>query len=264
MKKNYITLLAVLIIFGIVVFILVGIPELKKREALKKSTNIVIGYDTFWSYDSENKWRNMDKKIVYGSKKFSVYIDKKFKGNFDIDLINDKWYYFNSENNEESYQGELFAHNGSRNIKLVDYNSSLITVDDLKYLNDIFDNIDISAIILNDLLIGQKVTIDIDNDSKNECIYSISNFYCEQCNKNKYFSTVFIVDNNNVTILDKSYNENDYYEIPLYSLEYIIDIDENKNYELILSRTTAGNNKTYHELFIKNKEIYKKVVSSGG
>ena len=77
MNKIYIKLLIGILMFGIITFVFFGIPELKKRKNLNNSTNIVIDYNTFWSYDKENKWINNSNKIVFGNNKYNVYINKE-------------------------------------------------------------------------------------------------------------------------------------------------------------------------------------------
>lgn len=265
MKKSYIITLVIIILFGLIVFTFIGIPELKVKNNLEKNINIVIGYDTFWSYDFENKWRNSGSNIVYGDAKYNIYIYSQYMGKYDLDLGKEKWYYFDSNYDDANFKGELFAYNGTRKFKMIDYKTSEILTDDLKYLNEINDSINISNIKITDLIINQKVSLDMDNDGKEEQLYAISNFYCETCeNISEYYSLVFIVDDNKVQLLAQSYTDaSNYSSVPIYDINYIIDIDEDNEYEIILSKSTYGNNKTYHDLFIKSKNKYKKVISSG-
>lgn len=264
MNKIYIKLLIGILMFGIITFVFFGIPELKKRKNLNNSTNIVIDYNTFWSYDKENKWINNSNKIVFGNNKYNVYINKEYKGLYDIELSNDKWYYFDNNNNDMDFEGSLFAYNGSRKISMIDYSINTIAEDDLNYVIKAIDDKSINQINLSDLTVNEKVLLDLDNDGKNEEIYAISNFFCELCDDvKKFYSIAFIVDNNKITILNKSIGD-DYYSMNLYQINYIIDLDKDNNYEIVLSKSTAGNNNIYNELFIKTRKGYKKAISSGG
>lgn len=265
MKKTYIFFLSSIIIFGIIVFILFGIPELKNSKSVIKNLNIIIGHDTFWGYDKKSGWDVKTKNIIYGNKTYNVYIDSNYKGKYDIELVNETYYFYDKNINKVNYSGDLFAYSGDANIIINnDYNTSQIGLDDIKYVNKFINELKNEKISLFDLTTNKKIEFDIDNDKKDEQIYILSNFGCDNCQNSNYFSLVFIVDNNKASLLSKSYSENDYYGINFYDLAYIIDINNDNNYEIILSKSTFGNNKTYHELFEKTKKGYIKVISSGG
>lgn len=265
MKKTYILILVLVVGYCFIMLFAFGIPEISRKNKLRNESNIVIGYDTFFNYNSETKWQNSNQKIVHGTTMYDVYMDKSYKGKYDLELVRDKWYYFDSNDVSTDLTGELFAYSGKRKIELINYNVSSINSGDLKYLNNILSSdINVSEVMLSDLTVNQKITIDVDSDGKYEYLYAISNFYCETClNTDNLFSVVFLVDGEDVFLLNKSYN-GDEYSLPLYEIAYIIDIDDNKDYQIILSRSTNGNNKIYHDMYFRTKKGYKLVVSSGG
>lgn len=265
MKKTYIFFLSVVIIFGIVMFIFFGVPELKKSKNITDNLNIIIGHDTFWSYDKKSGWNVKSKNITYGNQMYNVYINSDYKGKYDIELINDTFYYYDKNVNKTTYSGDLFAYSGGGSIIIKDdYDTSQITLDDIKYVNNLIEELKDTEISIFDLTLNKKIAIDLDNDKKDEYIYILSNFGCENCKNSDYFSIVFIVDNNKASLLSKSYDKTDYYGINFYDLEYILDINNDNNYEIVLSKSTFGNNKTYHQMFEKLKKGYIKTISSGG
>ena len=80
MKKNkvYIVLIAVVIIFLLVMFLLFGFDELKKENY---DTTIVVGDDTLWVYSNKN-WSRVTKYDQFNWKKFDVYNNNEKIGNY--------------------------------------------------------------------------------------------------------------------------------------------------------------------------------------
>ena len=49
-KKVYIILIAILIIFGVIMFLVFGLDELRKESY---DTTLVVGNDTIWTYKNK-------------------------------------------------------------------------------------------------------------------------------------------------------------------------------------------------------------------
>lgn len=108
-----------------------------------------------------------------------------------------------------------------------------------------------------------KYTIDLNNDGKEDKIYSISNFYNGE-EKDQAYSIIFSVINDNIEIIEKVVvDKNEELKTQTLYLRYIVDVDSDNNYEFIILKTSYGNSQYDCNVMYKydsNLEKYIKLI----
>ena len=92
----------------------------------------------------------------------------------------------------------------------------------------------------------KKVCLDVDNDDVEECFYVI-NYYD---NQEILFSEIYYYDGSLRKIIEDDGSRYSYYDIA-----YILDIDNNEDYEIILSSSYFGN--TSYKIYKLKRNDYK-------
>lgn len=252
MKKNIGIIVIGLLIMISMVFMYIYIPYLRKN-----STFVIVNDNTIWMQKNE-KWKNISKRHIV---RFSY----------------DKLYSFDGS----SYIGETY-NDYSKNLTIYNKNyepiilkneilsimskEKPINTNENQFL-EILGEMDYTSIneILNKYSIKEKFQIkkyliDIDNDGNIDGLFSINNFYMND-NDSKVFSIIFSNINGNVEVLDKVIISKDE-ELKTKSIDinHVIDIDNDKKYEVILSKSSFGNvendcNELYEFDSVKNAYV---------
>ena len=89
-NRTYIILLSCLAVFGIVMFLVFGVGNIKNGTY---SSTIIVGDSTIWSYNNK-KWKNISykssiEKLNWDT--YKVYSNNKLVGNY-LMYYSDKWY----------------------------------------------------------------------------------------------------------------------------------------------------------------------------
>lgn len=212
--------------------------------------NIYIG-DTRWEY-SKDKWIDSSNKISNGLKLSNYYIYKQntweYVGRYDVKYSNGNWY-IRSKNDYVKYDYPLFAYKGS-GIKLYDFEVKY-NIEKTK-VNAILKKANISK--YSTLNLSKSIKIDVDNDGSDETIYVLSNVY-SQNEEPILFSIVALEDNGEYKII-KSITKK---EEEMLNIFAIIDVDGDKNLELVIAREVFSCGNTYELYGLKDGKYVKLV-----
>lgn len=230
-RLRYVVLISILIIYFIVLFFLYGKDYFKKE---KINTKLIIGNNTVWELNKK-RWyflnKNSDIKKLYWQK-FNVYINNKSMGKYFLWKDDDIWYLFDKDKNSYSYQGNLLAYQSSHKIDIKNLKTETIT--DYTYVKQVLTNNNIQTDQV--LTIKNLIKTDIDNDQQEEEFYLISNAFIDEDEQpDKIFSFVFMVKNKKIYMLYNSIEENKGLNGCQPFINYILDVDEDKEYEVILT-----------------------------
>ena len=171
-KTRYIVLLAILLIYFAVLFLIYGKDHLKRE---KEETVIIIGNSTIWKKEKQ-KWSSIkslsDKKDL-GWKLYNTYIDNKRIGKYYLWNDNTEWFLFDKKKNAYNYQGELLAYRSNYKIPVKSFTTETVT--DYTYLEKLLSDNNLSN--TGNPTISSVTKADIDSDGIDEKIYVFSNVF---------------------------------------------------------------------------------------
>lgn len=226
MKKSHIIAIILVVIYMILVIIFFSNKN-------NDNQYIIMGNKSVWHFNN-NEWNDVsDFNSVTSENEFYVYDGTDFKGKYDLDFTNNRWYIFDQNRNSIHLNQELFASN--KNIKVKNFNIDTINVNDINLINKIGKKTYLSSSDLINTNINQKISLDVDKDNKDETIYFISNMFVQD-NKNKYFSYVLYVNDNKLYELQNIQENENRLDSFLYSISHIIDYNDDGKYEIIMTR----------------------------
>ncbi len=231
-KGVYITLILILIIFLGAMYFLFAKDNMSQD---RYSTTFIIGDSTVWNYSSRH-WstlQNYKNISEINWKKFTVYEDNKKLGNYLV-WKDDKWYFF-TENREAviTNGGKILAYNSNHPIKIVDYKEEQITNSDKDVIDFVLSDHDLST--SSKFTVSSKTTLDLDNDGEEETIYCLSNAFATEFVPDNAFSFVVVKDGDNINYLYESVTNNTGTNSCKPFINYIIDVNNDKKYEIIIS-----------------------------
>ena len=258
MKKNkrYIVLITILIIYIIIMIWWLGADNVKKSN---NSTTILVGDNTVWNY-SDKQWLNITNNNTIKQmnwKKFNVYLDNEKQGKYYL-WHDDKWYLFDEDKNAVNKTGQLIAFRSNYNIKVENFIET--EVEDNTYIHKV--------LLENDLSISSKFTtksmtlFDIDNDGVEEQFYVISNVFALDFTPDTIFSIVFMLKDNKIYYIYNDISQNIGNNGCKPYLNSFIDVNEDNNYELIVSCGRYSISEPVDMLYGFNKEKFKILISN--
>jgi len=255
MKKNkvYIVLIAVVIIFLLVMFLLFGFDELKKESY---DTTIVVGDDTLWVYNNKS-WSRVSKFDQFNWKKFDVYTNNEKIGNYYLWYSN-KWYVFDDNKEAVLTDGDLLGVSANYDISV--YNHSISEIDDYSYVYSVLEDNDLPT--SSKFTSNYKVVLDIDNDGIEEEFYVISNAFPMDFNPTKIFSIVFMVKDEKIYPIYTNISNNSGFNGCKPYFSSFIDVDEDSKYEVILSCAKYSTSSVSRILYKFNNKEFKILISN--
>ena len=229
-KKTYIVLIVILVVFFIVMFLVFGLQSFLES---KHETILIVGDNTIWSH-SEKKWYRITsassiQKLNW--KKYKVFLNNKEFSTYSL-WHDDKWYAFDDKKSAVVLDGNLFAYKANYDINVYDFKEEKIESDNI-YVNQVLEDNNIST--TSKLTTSTKITFDFDNDGVEEDFYSISNVFDLESNPNTIFSIVFMVKNNTIYNIYTDIQENDSFNGCKPFFNTVLDVNNDKKYEFILS-----------------------------
>lgn len=233
-KFKYIVLILLLIIYAAAMFLAFGVDEVKERKA---ATTIVLGDGVVWDYSSRS-WLNFNTPQLIEDinwKKFNVYVDNEKFGNYSI-WIDDKTYLFDDNREAVNYQGNLFAYRAEYLIDVIPFSSQDIT--DYSYVNKVLEEHGVES---KQFTLANVTYVDFDQDGEDEAFYIVSNVFATEFFPDRYFSYVFMVDNEKIYMLYEDSDTNTGVNGCKPALYTIGDFDYDKDNELILSCAKYSN-----------------------
>ena len=250
MQKKYVVIVSILIIYMMIMLLIFG----GDKESVANGTYIVVGNDARWKYE-DDKWDNLDTQDdIFNDTEFNVYKNQVYQGKYYLQNYNDTWYFFDKNNQSYDLEGQLFAYSSEDEINVIEF-----TVEEagLNELNDLLKKYNMIVSSMSELSYAQKISLDFDNDQKDEYIYSISNLMAENI-KNNEFSLVLYVDENKTSEIINNISNPDY----IYSISNIIDVNDDQKYELIIEHQKPMNvSMNCHSMYQLKKGKYELLKS---
>lgn len=248
-KKKYIIVFIILGIYVIGVFLLFGKDIMKSKMY---TSYLMVSPTTRWKF-VKGHWSDAGKVSDYSLKPFEVYVGNKKFGTYNL-TYNDKFYLFDNDRNPQLYDGNLIAYWGSLSMEVIDFQSEKVTQSDAPIIQKVLkeNKLNISLDKLN----MWKVEIDIDNDGKKEILYAVDNLFKEN-GETSAIAFLFILDDGKITYLHKKIESNkSTYSLCSPYVSNIIDIDKDKQYEIIMGCVYYSDRGTCHNLFDNKKNKY--------
>lgn len=215
------------VIIMLIIFLPNYIHDMRDKLYILSGDFIKIKYEN-------GKWQNIDNSDDYKLKEFEVYESNEYKGKYKI-LFTNKFYLYDEKGKNTSYEGQLFSYTGNIKLGIINTISSEMTDNDKYIIERALSKVGIAG--FNSLNLYQKVSLDVDKDGIIENIYAASNYYVEEI-VDKAFSIVFIEKNGNIDILkEKIISTDKIYEEPSYEINKVIDINEDKKYEIMIEQS---------------------------
>ena len=239
-KKAYIILIAILLIFCLVMFLLFGVDEIKKNSV---KTTLIVGNDTVWVY-SNQKWNKVDYYDSLNWKKYDVYVNNEKSGNYYL-WYNNEWYAFDNEKNAVILDGDLLAI--SSNIDGSIKSFEIDDIDDFSYVYDVLEDNNLPT--NSQFTSSEKIVLDFDGDGVEEEFYAITNAFPMDFDPEKIFSIVFMVKDEKIYTIYTNVSDNTGFNGCMPYFSGFIDANNDSKYDVILScakYSTAGVNKALY------------------
>lgn len=243
MKKGTVIIIVVLLVYLGIMYLFIGKNNLKEQKA---NEILLIHYNTKFKYNNY-KWTKMTDNdyLDFNGKNYNVYQNQSFYGNYELSF-NNKWYLFDKNRNSVSYDYEIFAHHGDKEIEFIPYDVVDIDSKDANNINKAISEIGIEN--YTGFVEGKKIIVNYDGDYKEETFYIIKNETNE-----KVFTIAFLFDNNKIKIIDYDILDKDQsILLKIYNFHSIIDIGTDEKYEVIISQSTFGEHIPYCHYMLYN------------
>jgi len=192
-------------------------------------TYLLIDNTDIWRYQGKG-WYNS--KNINDEERYSTYINNSYYGDYYLKFIK-VWNLFDVNNNYVYYSGNFLAHSKDLKVDIQNFSSVELTSYDFNTINKILN----TSFDTNTLLNKEKIITDVDSNGINDIIVYVSNIDVAD-EYDEYFNLIYLILNNDgVSILlnDKSTAYNMLSQ-PIYSLNYILKIDNNKYSNLIFKK----------------------------
>ena len=228
-KKLYIVLLVIIFVFGLVMFLLFGVNNIR-QESLESV--LIVGENTTWAYQKQ-KWiylRNNSSMDELNWKKFIVYEDNQKLGTYYV-WHDDKWYVFDQNRKAVSITGKMIAFDANFKVKILPFEEK--KVDDYSYVYAVLQNHDLS--VSSEFSSIYKVCVDFDGDSALEDFYIVSNAFPLDFESDITFSLAFMVKDGEIYELYQDISSDQGLSACKPFYHTFIDTNYDGVYEIILS-----------------------------
>jgi len=235
--KGFIIFIIILAIYFLIMYFVFGNQENNpnptnnqnnnQSNSVKENKYIVIGNESNYNY-SNGSFTNVKIKEIESVDKFKVYVNNKYYGDYKLKNAGN-WNLFDKNNEYVHYNGNMLAFSDDFNIEVRNnYKIREINEKDKVFL---INDYHISS--FSNLTVNQAIDIDLDNNGVLDEIILVSSLDDTVSVKN-YFSIVVIKLNNEKITLIEEREDN---AKNVYSLFAIINIENNKNDSIIISKT---------------------------
>lgn len=204
---------------------------------------------------SGGEWSNVTNVQEYNNLYFDTYVNNKPFGEFNV-VFNEKFYLFDRKKLSHRFDGTLLAYRGNRKMKVIDYQEQMLQDIDYPVISQILNSNKITFPVEN--VSGTKMMIDLNNDGKKEKVYTLYNVFNEY-NAQDIFAFIVVVDGSNIQYIYKKTDsvKNMIGNMCVPSIHSIIDLDEDKQYEIITNCTYFSKKGTCSSLYNNKKNNYK-------
>lgn len=209
------------VVLSLFIFFLVG-------QLSNDKSDFYLIFDTSNMFiKDDNGWMVSDDTDNIPNEKFAIYENGKYLGSYYLQY-NNRFFVYDSNKKVIKIEGELLAYNGGKRLKVIYPEFDVAANDDYEYLDSVRSFLGIDD---NEKVSLTKYEYDINNDKKDETIY-IANVYIDNY---EYYTLMFLNDDD-VTVLKRSNSSDD-----IYTLNYLIDYDNDKRYELVVLTDVFSN-----------------------
>ena len=257
LKPRYIILLIILFVYLLVMYLVVGRDNLRKE---KLTTKLIVGNSSVWEL-SNKQWTNIVTSMElkeFSWSFYNIYEDNKDIGKYYLWYDDEEWFVFDKKKEPINLEGKLLAYQANYKIPLKEFTSEQINDFSKIEKNLSNKNIDIDS----ELTVSSFVEIDIDNDGNDEVIYLISNAFPEESDPDEIFTYVFMKKDNSTYVMYDEREENTGYVGCKPYINYVLDIDEDKKYEIILSCGKYSDQRQLDRLLKFEKEGFKLLIDN--
>lgn len=243
MDKVSKTIILLLIIYAIAAIAIFMPGYLSRRGKLYIITNSVkIKYDN-------GKWSNIINVSDYRLKKFDVYDDTGYLGNYKL-MYGKKISLYDGDK-KVNYSGSVLAYRGTLSLENYSVEGNYkITEEDKVVFNEVYNKLNLP--VTYDLSYVQKAEVN------NTYIYAITNYDVDDSNKR--FSIIFSYKDNEVDIIDKTITTDEKKDDgKLFSILNVLDIRKDGKYELLYSSNYPNASKDSECVILYNLNKNKKI-----
>lgn len=252
MKKKYIIVISIIIVYFLGLFLFIGVNNIKNEQ---KEATIIVDTETIWQLE-KNKWINVSEIIKDDI--YNVFLDNKNLGKFYLEK-QDNWILYDLDRKQYKYDlGSFLAIKANYEINLMNFNAQEIS--NKKYVNKVLSDNKISA--TEELTVNRVYQIDIDTDGIKENIYAISNAFAKQTSPKDTFSIVFMEKDNKIYYLYNKVEKNDGLNGCKPYINTVIDLDNDKIYEIIVSCGYFSTQKRSDMLYKFENEQFKMIIDN--
>lgn len=234
-KFKYVVIIVIVIIYGIAMYLAFGVNETKER---KTTATLLVGNSAVWNYSSRD-WMNLNTPSLVSSlnwQKFNVYVDNEYLGKYLV-WQDEQWYLFDDSRNAVSYQGNFLAYKADFDMDVVSFPTTDIT--NFTYVNQVLEKYGFST--NQEYTLSTVSSIDFDKDGELEEFYVVSNVFPLDFVPDKYFSFVFMVDDQKIYMLYEDVDITESFNGCKPNVYAVADVDNDQDYELILNCAKYSN-----------------------
>ncbi len=243
---RYKIVLVFLVIYVILMFVIFG----EKIFFPKQKTYLLIGSTAKWKFDGQN-WTDLkeEEKSEYTWKNYDIFTHEKKIGTYQVTYSENKWYLFEKDRTPVNYEGQILGVRSNKPYQVASYEPMDLEEEDAVYLNEVYQKHGLKE--NQRYTTGYKVYFDLDGDQEEEILYVITNQFPEDFAPSQLFNFVFVVDQNKIQMVyEETGSFTNMYDYCKIRLDYLIDVDNNKTYEIILNCgyfSTMGNCTSMYE-----------------
>lgn len=243
MKKKRIIMLLIIAIYIIISIYCDFISSEEKVVYLGNITKVYIENNKIKVKNDNYNINNKKVKLYFNNQFINAYLNSN-KANFY------KTYYaFDNNKNRLLFEGDLVATSSNLNIKILEFNNAKVTNSDLNSLSIII-NKDITSIYN-----CNKYYVDLNRDSNIEKVFSFFIDESEEIAK-EYIVVKQKEDYKILTTLKIEKKSPSRKDLKVFNF---IDLDNDRNYEIILRKNEGGDSTPKFEVFKMKDDKYIKV-----
>ena len=257
-KKVYIVLLMIIAGFFTFMFLTFGVENVKESNY---TSTIIVGNSSVWDYSNKN-WMNLRSNTSIDKlnwNKFLVYKNNEKVGEYSL-WHDDKWYVFDDDRNSVKLDGDLLAISANFDVKVLPFQLEQLNNEDMKYVYSVLKKNNLS--LDNKFTSIGKVRVDFDNDKEVENFYVMSNVFATDFTPNMIFSIVFMIKDNSIYYIYNDISENRSYNGCKPYFNSFIDVNNDNQYEFILSCGRFGSNDQIDMLYEFEENAFKIAISN--
>ena len=219
-----------LFVFGLVVFLIYGRDTFMQKNYEEA---ILVGNNTIWVYQ-DKRWLYVtdNKKIEkLDWQKYNIYLDNKEFGNYYLWHDENGWYAFDDNKKAITMEGKFLAYLANHKIDVYDFSEKDVKRDD--FIKEVLEDNGLSSD--SEFSTSSQVSLDFDNDGKEEDFYLISNVFPIGFSPDTIFSFVFMVKDDTIYYIYKDVSEARAFNGCKPYFNTFLDVNNDKSYELVLS-----------------------------